>query len=296
MLIESEYELPELPPALETGAAEEADLRIGAAELADRWEQAQICNDYLALLDGSALVRIPGTAVFEMREGRELAVSVAPNADLDKVRLYVLGTCMGIVLMQRKVLPLHGSAIAVDGKAYAIVGMSGAGKSTLAAHLVMSGYRLASDDLIAVRFGEDGRPYAMPAYPQQKIWQESLELLGMSKTGLRPLADRETKFSVPVRERFCSDPLPLAGIFELVKSDKIAAVEPIAGLERFQTLLKHTFRGSLLKRLGLMEWHFQTSAAFAGRLPMHRLYRPAADDSVRELAARLLETIDKEEN
>ena len=38
---------------------------------------------------------------------------------------------MGALLMQRKILPLHGSAIAIDGKAYAFVGDSGAGKSTL---------------------------------------------------------------------------------------------------------------------------------------------------------------------
>ena len=38
---------------------------------------------------------------------------------------YLLGTCMGTILMQRKILPLHGSAIEIEGKVYAIVGDSG---------------------------------------------------------------------------------------------------------------------------------------------------------------------------
>ena len=57
---------------------------------------------------------------------------------------------MGAILMQRKILPLHGSAIAIDGKAYAIVGDSGAGKSTLASAFLNKGYQLLSDDVIAV--------------------------------------------------------------------------------------------------------------------------------------------------
>ena len=52
--------------------------------------------------------------------------------------------------MQRKVLPLHGSAIAINGKAYAIIGDSGAGKSTLALAFLNRGYRLLTDDVIAV--------------------------------------------------------------------------------------------------------------------------------------------------
>ena len=50
-----------------------------------------------------------------------------------------LGTCMGALLMQRKIFPFHGSAIAINGKAYAIVGDSGAGKSTLASAFLKKG-------------------------------------------------------------------------------------------------------------------------------------------------------------
>ena len=43
-----------------------------------------------------------------------------------------LGTCMGAILMQRKILSITWQCSSNNGKAYAIVGDSGAGKSTLA--------------------------------------------------------------------------------------------------------------------------------------------------------------------
>ena len=68
-----------------------------------------------------------------MRGGNRISFSPAAGAEETAVRLYLLGTCMGALLFQRKLLPLHGSAVVINGKAYAFVGDSGAGKSTLAA-------------------------------------------------------------------------------------------------------------------------------------------------------------------
>ena len=41
---------------------------------------------------------------------------------------------------EKDILPLHGSAVAINGKAYAFMGNSGAGKSTLASALINQGY------------------------------------------------------------------------------------------------------------------------------------------------------------
>jgi serine kinase of HPr protein (carbohydrate metabolism regulator) len=93
---------------------------------------------------------------------------------------------MGALLLQRRVLPLHGSAVAVNGKAIAFVGESGAGKSTLASAFLGRDYPLLSDDVIPVRFSIDGDPHVAPAYPQQKLWQESLNGLGMDSAHFKP--------------------------------------------------------------------------------------------------------------
>jgi hypothetical protein len=291
--IESEIPLPELPPAELLDSAHMGTVTVTKSRNPLLWDDRKQLDKYFTVGDQQVLFRVPGVAVFCMSNGDSIAVSpYEPDAE-DKIRLYLLGTCMGIILMQRRILPLHGSAIAIDGKAYAVVGVSGAGKSTLASTLLNRGYHLLSDDLIAVTLTDDHTPMVMPSYPQQKMWQESIDRLGMSKADLQPLFDRETKFAVPVPSRFFSSPLPLAGVYELVTTETNATIKPIDGLVRFHTLLQHTFRGFLIERLNLMAWHFNTLAQFANRIGMFQLQRPTTGFTAHELADYMLNTIHK---
>lgn len=292
--IASEYQLPELSFSEHELEEEQPGLTIAGADLTETWDSLNPVSAHLAIDGKTVYVRVPDTGIFAMENGRSILVSLFPEANMDKVRLYLLGSCMGVILMQRRILPLHGSAIAIDGHAYAIVGHSGAGKTTLSTYLLEQGYQLLSDDLIAVTLDQDDNPIVTPSYPQQKIWQETIDLLGMKPERIKPLFERETKFAVPVSDRFHSSPLPLAGVYELIKVDQGAALQPVEGLERFHTLLQHTFRGFLIERLGLMDWHFGFLARFANRIQMHRLCRPQAHPSVQELAELLIQTTAKE--
>jgi hypothetical protein len=232
-------------------------------------------------------------AIYRIRNGCEIGYSPAAGAEETAVRLYLLGSCMGALLMQRKTLPLHGSAVVIDGKAYAFVGESGAGKSTLAAAFVKRGYSLLTDDVIPVSFMRDQVPAVVPAYPQQKLWRESLERLGMNRN--RYLLIYDSKYAIPVSSRFCNEPIPLAGVFELVKSDK-EQVEMVRleGLERLPTLQYHTYRPFFISTMGLTQWHFATTALIASRVRMHQLRRPAEGFSVDELVARILGAVGRE--
>ncbi|RCW42712.1 aldolase [Paenibacillus prosopidis] len=293
--IESYIPLPELPLSEEHTHLGNEKVTVTMKDLTSLWNEFAQTDEYFTVRDNQVLIRVPDTAIFCIRNGESIIVSPYEGSEEDKIRLYILGTCMGVILMQKRILPLHGSAIAINGKAYAIIGVSGAGKSTLASILLNKGYKLLSDDLIAVTLTQDHIPMVMPAYPQQKMWQETIDQLGMSSTDFQPLFDRETKFAVPVPSRFCEHPLPLAGVFELVKTETNAALEPINGLVRFHTLLQHTFRSFLIERLNLMEWHFSTLAQFANRMDMYQLQRPSSGFTAHELAQLLLNTIHKEE-
>ncbi|MHA6485257.1 aldolase [Paenibacillus sp. strain BS8-2] len=296
LIIESEFPLPELESVSEERKGTELAPQVTIVErsLELLWQQLKSNHEHLAFGEDIVLLRIPDTAIFGMQDGHTIWVSPFPSANSDKIRLFLLGSCMGVILMQRRILPLHGSALAIDGRAYAIVGASGAGKSTLSSYLLQQGHELLSDDLIAVYMSNQGTPIVMPAYPQQKIWQESMQLLGKSTTGLQPLFERETKFAVPVTSRFCNKPLPLAGIFELTKRSSGAAIAPIEGLERFHALLRHTFRGYLLQPLGLMEWHFQTITTYLGHIDMFQLTRPSHGNSLAALHDFVNQSIYKE--
>lgn len=290
----SELELPELLPSQEKEA--EPDVEVVFGDLAQAWEDSGPHTSYFVVSGNAILFAVPGVAIYRIRDGREIMISPFAGADERVIRLYLLGSCMGALLMQRNILPLHGSAVVVDGEAYAFVGESGAGKSTLAAVFANRGFALLSDDVIALKFErrENGVsvPCVTPSYPQQKLWQESLDQLGLG-SGYSPLYFETTKFAVPLTASYCEEKVPLKGIFELLPMDTAGSieVEPLSPLERLPLIGQHTYRNFLIPQLGLQDWHFSQSAALAGITKVYRIRRPVAPFSAYGLADRVLQTI-----
>ncbi|WP_028550864.1 aldolase [Paenibacillus sp. UNC451MF] len=291
--ISSEIPLPELPHISEP--SDELDIEIRNGDIG-RFADQLFATPFMHVVDeGAVMFYVPDTAYYSIRDGRFITVSPVQGADEDLIRLYVLGTCMGALLMQRGILPLHGSAVAIQGKVYAFVGDSGAGKSTLASAFLSQGYSLVSDDLIAVTLSkEDQKPMVTPSYPQQKLWQDSLNHLGMSSSDLRSIYGREDKYCIPVASNYVTSPLPLAGVIELVKTENQLQVVRIEKLDRLQTLFYHTFRPFLIPRLGLMEWHFQSSSVIANQISMYQLSRPESQFTAPQLVNLILDTLSME--
>ncbi|WNQ12679.1 aldolase [Paenibacillus aurantius] len=250
-------------------------------------------NTYM-VLDKQVLFYIPDNAFYGIKDGRTIMISPVGEQEegFDMIRLYLLGTCMAALLMQRGIYPLHGSALSMDGKVYALVGESGAGKSTLAAALLREGCSLLSDDLIALSFDEDKGIRVSPAYPQQKLWQESLAHLAMPVDDYKSVYGRMTKYRIPLNGQFLNTPQPLAGIVELVKNGaEEVSIRKIDGLERLPTLGRHTFRPFLIPPLGLAGWHFEASAQLAGRIDMFQLQRPESKVTVTELVRVFMDSV-----
>ena len=137
------------------------------------------------------MFEVPELAIFSIEEGQTIFFSPTVHLDENKIRLYLLGSCLGILLLQRRILPLHGSAVAIEGKAYVFIGERGAGKSTIASSFMQKGYPLLTDDVIAVSLLEGDKPWVIPAYPQQKLWLDSLDHFEMNTTDYMPLFDRK---------------------------------------------------------------------------------------------------------
>ncbi|QBP41995.1 HPr kinase/phosphorylase [Paenisporosarcina antarctica] len=290
LTITSEFPLPEIPTINTEDVG--IDIVIEKADLTSLWSEHSIDDDDFVIKKDWIMFHISETAIFLIQYGSEILVSPYKGADEDEIRLFILGTCMGAILMQRKILPIHGSAIAIDGKAYAIVGDSGAGKSTLASAFLTRGYKLLSDDVIPVSLTSDNVPMVTPSYPQQKLWMESLHHFNMESTNYKPLFVREDKFAVPVPSQFVTEPLPLAGVFELIKGDNDEInLQPIQNLQRFYTLYTNTYRNFFIERSGVMDWHFTHSSKMINKIGFYQLRRPVSRFSAHELVDLILTTI-----
>jgi len=294
LLIESDCPLPELIES--DRSKDKIDITIKLEDLKDQWRhRSKDCKEFFAS-KSKIMFQINGLCIFSIEGGRKILYSPFDGADLDQIRLYILGTCMGAILNQRKILPLHGSAIAINGKAYAFVGESGAGKSTLARAFLRKNYQLLSDDVIAVTLSSNDTPVVHPAYPQQKLWDNSLDKFGMNTSDYRPLFERDKKFAVPVPSQFFNGQLPLAGIFELT-INKITEpkIELIENMERFHILYTHTYRNFFIEPLGLREWHFNLSSKIIEKIDTYRLQRPNTKFTAEELTGMVLNSVNREE-
>ncbi|RYL92704.1 aldolase [Sporolactobacillus sp. THM7-4] len=273
LTIRSEIPLPELRSAEKKGVP---DVTIRYGDLSREWADHSIPGSHFAGSSHFMIFRIKNAGIFRVEDGKTVIVSPFADADHGAIRLYLLGSCLGAILLQRRTLPLHGCTVAIDGRAYAFVGEMGAGKSTLAAEWIRLGHPLISDDVTAVSFLDNGTPVVTPSYPQQKLWQSTLQMFGERCSVYQPIYLRETKYYVPVLDGFQDRVLPLAGIFELDKTEKPEAdLLAVRKLDQFRLLLHHTYRNFFIPSMGLAPWQFKQCARLAKSLTLYRLVRPA---------------------
>lgn len=295
--------------ALETTIADESyvDVEVEIGDLSTLWSELSTPGNSFVFKDEFVLFQVPNIATYLIKDGKKIIVSPMKGVTLEKTCLFINGYCMAIVLLQREIFPLHGSAVVMNGKAYAIIGHSGAGKSTLTKALLNKGFYFLTDDVIPITLSsESNHAMVMPAFPEQKLWEDSLNGFGMESSELRAIyqsgieqdqhnSEIRTKFAIPVSQ-FADKPVPLAGIFEIVKTEESAdiGIYPMQRMEQFQSLINHTYLRSLIPFLGLMECHFKTTAGLLNRTEVYKIKRSTSDFTALELVSLIIKTIDKE--
>ncbi|RYD05670.1 hypothetical protein N752_07175 [Desulforamulus aquiferis] len=185
------------------------------------------------------------------------------------IRLFLLGTAFGGLLIQRGILPIHGSAVVIDGYSVLFAGVTGAGKSTLLAAFRKQGYSFLTDDVAALTMDRNGIVWVHPSYPQQKLWRDSAEITGVNTSTLTPfyIGSNNEKFAVPINSGFCESAMPLAAVYELIWGKcEAVAITPLSNIEKMTVLMDQTYRHWLVDGLGQKISHFKQCALCPGRL------------------------------
>jgi hypothetical protein len=282
LTLQSEIPLPELP-----GAEGDPDITITQGyvpRLPSRLDQDG--HGFWCTAD-EACHYFANVGAFLVRDGREIVVDMAADADPSLVRLSLLGPSMGLALHQRGHLILHASAVEIDGRAVAFLGWRGWGKSTLAAVLHGRGRAVISDDVTAILM-EDGQPPAvLPGVPQVKLWPDSVTALGDAPDELPRLHPDFEKRALRVTEGFPADPVRLARIYALgvgPHSELTAIHSTDAVVELIRHWYCNRFGGDLLRLGTTAAEHLRQCAALAGSVEVRRLSRPRLTWSADTLA------------
>ncbi len=237
---------------------------------------------------GKYLLNISGVARYLVSSGTEILVDPAPSADESAVRLFLLGSGIGVLLHQRNLLALHASAIATPRGAIVFAGISGCGKSTLAAAFSQRGLGTLADDICAIDVS--GTPLVMPGGTCVKLWADALPELGLGERDLQPVRLGLKKYFLSSDQGLSAEPVPLHAVYVLQSSNRDhAAVSPIVGFAKFEALIGNTFRRTLLEPMGFSKSHFTQVCKIGASVGMRLIERPRDNFRMDELVDRLVE-------
>ena len=242
--------------------------------------------------EGGSLITVDGIAEFAVSGGRDIWVSVVPGVSPRNVRLYLLGSAMGLLLHQRGLLPLHANAVEVDGKAIAFMGPSGSGKSTLAAWFHDRGHVVIADDVCAIRFAEGDVPLAYPGLPRLRLWKEALEASGRDAVHFKRsyAGDEEwDKFDVPLDRSSAPEGSTALGAIYVLESGEDSRIEPLTVIEAAEALFANTYRGHFVTEAGEPRLHWEACARLVRSTPIFRAVRQWGLGRLDEEARRFLE-------
>lgn len=236
-----------------------------------------------------ALFGMADVARYLVRAGREIVVEPVPGGSERNMRLFLLGSALGILCHQRGLLPLHANAIVTDGGAVAFAGHSGAGKSTLAAHFQKSGYEVLCDDVCMISFDADGRPSAWPGLPRLKLWGDAATAFGHDRRDLDQAIEGMDKYHVPLTGGAVARPIPFRRLYLLSRAaeGEDGDVVRLRGHKAMEALMTQTYRGLYLGPMGLKGRQFRQCAALLEHAEVYAASRAWGYDVFEREAARL---------
>ena len=236
-----------------------------------------------------------GVAEYTMLNGIEIVVVAEPLADPNDVKLFLLGSAFGTLLIQRNLIAYHGSALVYKGMAFVLTGESGAGKSSLATWFRTSGYKMLTDDVACVQDDRDGTPVIAPSYPRQKMWRDTANYFNQSLEACDNVGERLDKFSISIENNFHYHTVPFKAIVELIPTDTTekVTIEEINGPLKMGMLFNHIYRVEVVDMLSKSDRYFDRVHQLSQVVRFYRLKRPVQGYSLKQQGEAILHVLDE---
>lgn len=184
--------------------------------------------------------------------GQEVWVLLPHSSSTADAVSYLLGPVLGILLRLRGTVCLHASAIVFGDRVIAFAGGEGAGKSTTAAAFSSRGYRVVTDDIVALK-ERDGRFHVLPGYRHLCLCPDVVESLYGSPSALPQLVSDWEKRSLAegmYQTRFETQALPVGAIY--VFGDRqpgfFPQIEPLDRRRGLIALVANSFASKVLDK------------------------------------------------
>ena len=262
-----------------------------------RWTLADgsVWARFARLSDGY-VVRFPRLADFFIaRDGDVVRCARRPRTPMVTVRHLFLNQVLPL-LLSRRGLVLHASAVVTPRGAVAFLGATGTGKSTLAASFWTAGHALVADDCLRLaRAG--GRHAAVPGYAAVRLWLDTWMATVPAAAEPEPVAHYSDKLRLgPGRSaarRLARTPVPLARLYVLARGRRArrgpdaVRIEPLTPRDALVALLSCTYRLDPFDRAAVAR-ELGRLATLVDRVPARRLHVPRGLASLAAVRAAVL--------
>ncbi|MDP9054709.1 MAG: hypothetical protein M3N93_10480 [Acidobacteriota bacterium] len=269
LVIRSAIPLPEAT-ALANGIPYQATILVGTITRDHEDWKATAC--FVETRHSGYLLRVPGIARFRVSNGSEITIEPELKPDWEAVRLFLLGPVFAALLYQRRLLPLHASAIATNRGGVIFAGGSGVGKSALAAAFNVNGYEVLADEICAVDCSS-GEGMVRPGIPRLLLWPDVIRQLGLTAQDIRSVRAGLNKQHVRVHETRGS--LRIHAIYVIsVRPSGNFGVAAVEGAEKLRALTDILHGGRFLSSMTSLPDHFALLTSLARTTPVSKMTRP----------------------
>lgn len=219
---------------------------------------------------------IKNVATYYIKNNNSIEFEPFHEADVQKVRSFLLGSAFGMLLIMRGTIAIHGGAVAINEKGIILTGDSGAGKSTLTAALREKGYDFLADDVSVIEGDNSSSLNIMPGYPQQKLCNDAVKEFNYSSLkSIRKIDEDREKYAIAIEDKFRKNYIKLKVIYELNVSDvKVVQIRKIIGKEKLNVIFNNIFRFGLVKYIGINPVYFKKCLYIAKNVDIYKIIRP----------------------
>lgn len=280
--VESEIMIPELT-ILDPIDKDNIDVKIIFDFMNEDINQKIDRNEIAGYNSDEVWFHIDNVGTYLIQNGDTVTIELCENPDLNILKVYILGSVLGIILLQRNTVAIHGGSIVINNKGCIFTGDKGAGKSTLTTALRQRGYDFVSDDVGAIELSDI--PMINPGFGYQKLCEDAMIKLGYDSSKFTPFrSDMNIKYIVPALDNFVKEKVPFKVLFEIEQGDtqKVEVVE-VTGNEKLQKIIKNVFRIEVLMYSGgVPADYFKKCLQIAKHIKFYKITRPKNQFTVNE--------------
>ena len=259
---------------------------------ASKWPvltSGQYDTEFLQMKNNDLRLKVNGVGQFRILGGNRIFWSKENKGVSDQdIIIFMLGSAFGSILIQRGTLVLHGNALSKGNKAIICLGHSGYGKSTLAFALIEEGWKMLSDDLVAL----SPEFKILPGIPTLKLWEDAVLTFNLELEKLRAVRDGLNKYLyIPSSKQYSKKKLPIHSIFLLREESskkfdncELFSINKIESDKRAVLILRnHSYRPRFIRGMGKEGTSFVKLIELQRKIPLKTLDLPIGINNLQKM-------------